>query len=216
MWQSLAISLQLATCSSITLVILGLPCCWLIFRRSKRQRLVLETFLILPMVLPPTVLGYYLLAVLAPDSIFAKLQAFLPFQIKAFSFSGILLGSCLYSLPFVWQTIIHGYEKIPVEAFDLQRIYNLPAAKFWFCFILPELRQTIILALLFGFAHSLGEFGVILLIGGSIPGETLTAAIELYQLINAFEDKQANLLALCLLALALSLGLLINLLKLRN
>lgn len=214
MWfDSLYLSLEVAAIATSILLVSGLPFTYLIFTARPSVRILCESILFLPLVLPPTVMGYYLLALLSPDNLFRSFFSWLPFELVAFSFEGIVLGSILFSLPFVWQTLISGYEKVPSEAFVVSEIYNLPRFKFWWLFVLPQIRTHILLAGTFGFAHSLGEFGVIILIGGAIPGETLTAAVELYQLIHAFEEDKAQKLALILLGLAFALILSVNYLK---
>lgn len=208
-WQALAITLQLAALSTALLLLIGLPLAAWRVRKQTTLRRILDAVLALPLVLPPTVLGFYLLVLFAPDTPLGQAWHWLTGQGLAFSFTGLVLGSVLYSLPFVVQPLTVALREIPPSL--LEAAASLGAGRWqrllWV--VLPLLRRGILVAGTLGFAHTLGEFGVVLMLGGSIPGETQVVSIALFQHVEALRYGEAHRLAACLLGLSFLLLLLV-------
>ena len=203
-WQALAITLQLAALSTALLLLIGLPLAAWRVRKQTTLRRILDAVLALPLVLPPTVLGFYLLVLFAPDTPLGQAWHWLTGQGLAFSFTGLVLGSVLYSLP-----LTVALREIPPSL--LEAAASLGAGRWqrllWV--VLPLLRRGILVAGTLGFAHTLGEFGVVLMLGGSIPGETQVVSIALFQHVEALRYGEAHRLAACLLGLSFLLLLLV-------
>lgn len=208
-WQALAITLQLAAISTVLLLLIGLPLAAWRVRRQTRLRQVLDAILALPLVLPPTVLGFYLLVLFAPTTSLGAGWQWLTGHGLAFSFSGLVLGSVIYSLPFVVQPLTVAFREIPSNL--LEAAASLGASRWerllWV--VMPLLRRGLLVAATLGFAHTLGEFGVVMMLGGSIPGETQVVSIALFQHVEALRYAEAHRLAACLLGLSFLLLLLV-------
>lgn len=210
---ALVLSLKLALISSVTLLIVGLPLCYAIFRSSGWLRHLSVAITALPLVLPPTVLGFYLLVLLSPDYL-GSIPTWFGFEARsyAFRFEALVLASCVSSLPFFVQPVLAGMSRINSSLIDAAAtLGHSPISRFWRV-ILPESRGAIVAGLILVAAHTLGEFGVILLIGGSIPGETKVLSIALYEHIESFDLSAAAGAALTLLLISLSLVILISVL----
>lgn len=208
-WQALSISLQLAALSTALLLLIGIPLAAWRVRKQTRLRQVLDAILALPLVLPPTVLGFYLLVVFAPDTALGAGWLRLTGHQLAFSFSGLVLGSILYSLPFVVQPLTVAFGEIPRSL--LEAAASLGASRWQRLqrVVLPLLRRGLLVAGTLGFAHTLGEFGVVLMLGGGIPGETQVVSIALFQHVEALRYAEAHRLAACMLGLSFLLLLLV-------
>lgn len=208
-WQALLLSLQLAGISTALLLLLGLPLAAWRVRKQSRLRQVLDAVLALPLVLPPTVLGFYLLVLFAPQTSLGTAWAWLTGQGMAFSFAGLVLGSVLYSLPFVVQPLTVALREIPPSLLEVAASLGANRWQRLLWVTLPLLRRGLLVAATLGFAHTLGEFGVVMMLGGSIPGETQVASIALFQHVEALRYGQAHQLAACLLGLSFLLLLLV-------
>ena len=197
--QPIWISLQLATVTVVILLVLATPVAWWLAHTQSRSRVVVEALVALPLVLPPTVLGFYLLIVLGPHGwIGGPVQA-LTGSSLTFSFTGLVIASTLYSLPFVVQPLHGAFEsigKIPLETAQSLGATRLDA---FFSVILPLARRGYLTAIVLGFAHTLGEFGVVLMVGGNIPGKTKVISIEIYDRVEVLEYAQAHILSAGLL-----------------
>jgi len=197
--QPIWISLQLATVTVGILLVLATPVAWWLAHTQSRSRVVVEALVALPLVLPPTVLGFYLLIVLGPHGwIGGPVQA-LTGSSLTFSFTGLVIASTLYSLPFVVQPLHGAFEsigKIPLETAQSLGATRLDA---FFSVILPLARRGYLTAIVLGFAHTLGEFGVVLMVGGNIPGKTKVISIEIYDRVEVLEYAQAHILSAGLL-----------------
>ncbi len=192
---ALLLTLNLATVTSVVLLLLGYPLALWLVRSSGWVSTIVRALINLPLVLPPTVLGYYLLVSLGREGMVTHL---LGVQL-AFSYWGLLLGSILYSLPFAvgpYLSALEGLDKKYVEAGRALGLGQIPLLRF---IILPLTLGGVVTGTAMSFAHTLGEFGVVLLVGGNIPGQTRTAAIYLFDLVQALEYEQAGRLALGLL-----------------
>lgn len=208
-WQALAITLRLATVSTALLLLIGLPLAAWRVRRQTRLRQILDAVLALPLVLPPTVFGFYLLVAFAPDTALGAGWIWLTGRPLAFSFAGLVLGSVIYSLPFVVQPLTVALREIPPSL--LEAAASLGAGRWERLrrITLPLLRRGLLVASTLGFAHTLGEFGVVLMLGGSIPGATQVVSVALFQHVEALRYAEAYRLAGCLLGLSFLLLLVV-------
>ena len=193
------LSLQLAGVTVLILLVLATPVAWWLAHTRCRFRVVVEAVVALPLVLPPTVLGFYMLILLGPHGwVGGPIQA-LTGSSLSFSFAGLVFASCLYSLPFVVQPLHSAFEsagEIPLETAQSLGASRLDA---FFSIISPLARRGYLTAIVLGFAHTLGEFGVVLMVGGNIPGKTKVISIEIYDRVEVLEYAQAHILSAGLL-----------------
>ncbi len=207
--QALLITLRLALLSTLILLIIGTPMAWWLARSRWRWRFLFEAMIALPLVLPPTVLGFYLLLAFSSQGTIGKFLATLGIGPLAFTFTGLLIGSVIFSLPFVVQPLQAAFESIgrrPLEAAATLRASPLDR---FITVVLPLARPGLITATVLGFAHTLGEFGVVLMIGGNIPGQTRVASIAIYDHVEAMDYTHAHWLAGLLLLLSFLLLVLV-------
>ncbi|MDJ0879315.1 MAG: molybdate ABC transporter permease subunit [Halieaceae bacterium] len=195
MTEALWLTLELATVSTLWLLVLGTPLAWWLARRRTLASTFIESVVALPLVLPPTVLGFYLLIAFAPQSAFGQAWEAVTGYRLAFSFSALVIGSVLYSLPFVVQPLQAAFRQVPESL--LEAAATLGAGPFdrWRSVVLPLCRPSFLAAASLGFAHTVGEFGVVLMIGGNIPGETQVLSIALYDRVEALDFAAAHQLA---------------------
>lgn len=199
----LYLSLYLAIISSLILILISLPLAWWLAKTNKTNlKKVLETIIALPLVLPPTILGFYLLIILNQTTIIGKTWVKIFGSDIIFSMSGLIIGSIIYSFPFAIQPIQISFEKITQNIIDqaqiLQKSKIFIAAKI----ILPLSKNGIIKAFILSFAHTLGEFGVVLMIGGNIPGKTQVLSIAIYEKIEQLDYYSTHILSFITLALS--------------
>lgn len=202
---ALWLTLKLAAISTLYLMLLALPLAWWLSRLKHPIKSVIEAIIALPLVLPPTVLGFYLLLFLAPNTMIGELWQWLFNRQLAFSFDALIIGSMLYSLPFVVQPIQQAFARIPE---DLLHVYTSMGMTFWQrqrYLVFPLCRSSLIAAMTLGFAHTIGEFGVVLMIGGNIPGETQVISIALYDHVETLNYAQAHITSGILLVLSLAI-----------
>ncbi|WP_339459837.1 molybdate ABC transporter permease subunit [Pseudomonas sp. EA_105y_Pfl2_R69] len=202
-WPALLLSLELALCTVLILLPMGIwigrKLAWSQFRGKS----LVEALLALPLVLPPTVLGFYLLVAMGASSpIGQAYQALFGSQLT-FSFAGLLVASLLFNLPFAIQPMQRAFEAIPRDVREAARCCGLSPWRVLRRIELPLAWPGILSALVLTFAHTLGEFGVVLMVGGSIPGETRTIAIAIYDRVQAFDDQGAGLMSAVLLLISL-------------
>ncbi len=198
--QPLLLSLRLAASVSGILLIIGLPLAyWLSFSRW-RGKFLLEAVVALPLVLPPTVLGFYVLVAMGPRGPLGHLWQAAFGRGLAFTFTGLLIASVLYSLPFAVQPLVASFESIDRKLLQASAILGASPFRAFVRIILPLSIPGLITAFVLSFAHTLGEFGVVLMVGGNLPGETRTVSIAIYDHVQSLEYAQANQLALTLLA----------------
>lgn len=212
-WQALALTLRLAGVVTGLLLFLCAPLGWWLARTRSRLAGPLEAVLSLPMVLPPTVLGYYLLVLMAPQGGLGRLFTAAGGSPPAFSFTGLVIGSVVYSLPFVLQPVRNSFAVLEPEALEAAACLRASPLDRFFTVALPMAFPGLLTAAILGFAHTLGEFGVVLMLGGSIPGETRVVSIALYDHVEAMNYGAANTLALRLLGLSFLMLLAVNALK---
>jgi molybdate transport system permease protein len=202
-WQALEISLKLALLTCASLLPIGLLLSYILSRTQFIGRGLCEAIITLPLVLPPTVLGFFLLVSLDQDSFIGGAFVSLTGENLAFSFTGLWLASIIYSLPFAVQPMLRSFEQIAPELREMAWCSGLSKWKTFFKIELPLAWPGIITAMVLTFSHTLGEFGVVLMIGGNIAGETRTLSIAIYDSVLAFEHEQAQMMSLTLLAIAL-------------
>ena len=195
MAEALWLTLKLATVSTLWLLLLGTPLAWWLARRRSLATTLVETVVALPLVLPPTVLGFYLLIAFAPQSGFGQAWEALTGQRLAFSFSALVIGSVLYSLPFVVQPLQAAFRQVPDSLLEAAATLGAGPLDRWRSVVLPLCRSSFIAAASLGFAHTVGEFGVVLMIGGNIPGETQVLSIALFDRVEALDLTAAHQLA---------------------
>jgi len=199
MIEALTISLQLALTTTLILLLIALPLAYLLAFKSFKGRTLLEVSVALPLVLPPTVLGYYVLLLISPHTWLGETWASLFDSHLAFSFSGMVLASLLYSLPFAVQPIQQAFRALPHTWLELGKYQGMTVYQVFWHIILPASKGGIMVASALTFAHTMGEFGVVLMVGGSIPGETKVASIALFELVEMQQGSEASILALILL-----------------
>ena len=195
LWPPIRLTLTLAAISTILLLIVGTPVAWWLARSQARWKEAVATVVALPLVLPPTVLGFYLLIFLGPNGPGGALASLWGARTLAFTFEALILGSVLYSMPFVVQPIRNAFEAVgerPLEAAATLRAS--PWDSFWTVAV-PLARPGFMTGAVLGFAHTVGEFGVVLMIGGSIPGETKVLSIAIYDYVETLRWAQAHMLA---------------------
>ena len=201
--QALWLTLKLATVTTVLLLCFAIPLSfWLAFG-TARWKIVVEAMATLPLLLPPTVLGFYLLVLLGPRTAPGRLLIHLIGHPVAFSFSGLVIGSMIYSLPFAVQPITSGFSTIAPEILDAAQLLGANRMRVLIEILLPLARRAIFTGAVLCFTHTIGEFGVVLMIGGDIPGTTRTLSIAMYDQVQDFRYTQANHTALLLLAVSL-------------
>ena len=201
--QALWLTLRLATVTTVLLLCFAIPLSfWLAFGNA-RWKIVVEAMATLPLLLPPTVLGFYLLVLLGPRTAPGRLLIHLIGHPVAFSFSGLVIGSMIYSLPFAVQPITSGFSAIAPEILDAAQLLGANRLRVLMEILLPLARRAIFTGAMLCFTHTIGEFGVVLMIGGDIPGATRTLSIAMYDQVQDFRYAQANHTALLLLTVSL-------------
>ena len=216
LWQSLGLTFELAAVTTVILGVVGLPLAhWLNTSRSGLAPIV-ETLVALPLVLPPTVIGFYLLIGFSPDHPPGSWWVALTGHSLAFTFAGLVIGSVIYSLPFAVQPFQVALRGVPQEQLDACAAHGAPPWHVWTRVHLPLASRGIAAGLTLGFAHTLGEFGVVLMIGGAIPGVTKVASISLYDLVQNLDYSRAHAFAAILMVLSFVLILTATLLRRRE
>jgi molybdate transport system permease protein len=206
---SLWLTLRLAAISTALLLLLSTPLAWWLSRTRARWKAPIEALVALPLVLPPTVLGFYLLLALGPHGPFGSAWSALGGEPLVFSFGGLVVGSVLYSLPFVVQPIQASFEELGRSA--LEAAATLRAGPFdrFLSIALPLARRGFLSAAVLGFAHTLGEFGVVLMVGGNIPGRTRVVSIAIYDRVESLDYAAAHGLSAILIALSFAVLLIV-------
>ena len=212
-WQAIWLTLELATLTTVLLLLVATPLAWWLSQTRSRWRAPISAVVTLPLVLPPTVLGFYLLVLMGPQGPLGQLTLALGWGTLSFTFTGLLIGSIIFSLPFAVQPIQHAFESIgarPLEAAATLRASPLDA---FFSVALPLARPGLLTAAILSFAHTVGEFGVVLMIGGNIPGKTRVVSTQIYGHVEAMEYAQAHWLAGGMVAFSFLVLLCLSLLK---
>ena len=213
---AIRLSIELSILATLILLMAGTPLAWWLARGRSRWRVPVRAIVALPLVLPPSVLGFYLLMAMGPNGPLGRITQALGWGLLSFSFWGLLIGSVIYSLPFVVQPLINAFESLgqrPLEAAATLRAGPLDA--FWHV-ALPLARTGYLTGAVMGFAHTLGEFGVVLMIGGNIPGQTRTISVQIYDHVESLEYAQAHWLAGGMLVFSFGVLLTLQLLQARR
>ena len=191
-WGPLLLTLKLAVVTTILLLIVSIPLAYWLAYSKKRIKPVIETLVSMPLVLPPTVLGFYLLIVFSPSNAFGSwLDEFIGLRL-IFSFEGLVLGSMIYSLPFMVHPIQSGLSNLPNSLQEASAILGKSKITTLIKVLLPNIKPSILTGIVLSFAHTIGEFGVVLMIGGNMPGQTKVASIAIYDEVEALNYGAAH------------------------
>jgi molybdate transport system permease protein len=200
--EALWLSLKLAICVAAILLALGMPLAYWISQTKWRGKFLLESVVALPLVLPPTVLGFYLLVAMGANGPLGKLWTAWFGHTLAFTFFGLVLASVLYSAPFAVQPLVAAFESVDARLLDAAAVLGAGRWRTFWKIVLPLSIPGVLTAAVLSFAHTLGEFGVVLMVGGNIPGVTHTVSIDIYDQVQSLDYGAANRLALVLLVIS--------------
>lgn len=201
-WQAFALTLRLAAITTAVLLLIAVPLAAMLVLGRSRWLALLEAVATLPLVLPPTVLGFFLLVLLGPRTAFGRAITQLLGHPLAFSFSGLVVGSIIYSLPFAVQPLVAGFGAVDRTMVDAARLLGAGPARIVLTLLIPLARRSLLAAAILSFLHTVGEFGVVLMLGGDIPGATRTLSILLYNQVENFDYAAAGRTATVLLSLS--------------
>lgn len=199
---ALLLTLKLALISTFILLLICLPVAWWLAKSEGHFKTIVEAVLALPLILPPTVLGFYLLLLLGSNGLIGKFSQKIGMEPLAFSFTGLVIGSIVYSLPFVIQPLKNSFVTIGRRPLEVAATLGASPVDCFFSVILPLIRPGLLSATVLGFAHTVGEFGVVLMIGGNIPGRTQVVSIKIYEHVESLNYVQAHLLSFTLLTIS--------------
>ncbi|MES9830794.1 MAG: molybdate ABC transporter permease subunit [Candidatus Thiodiazotropha sp. LLP2] len=194
-WQPVWLTLKLASTTTLILLIIGTPIAWWLARTHAWYKQALAAVVALPLVLPPTVLGFYLLIMLAPDGPVGQFTQAMGFGTLPFTFEGLVLASVLYSMPFVVQPLQNAFEALGPRPMEVASTLRASPWDRFLTVVIPLARPGFLTAAVLCFAHTVGEFGVVLMIGGNIPGETKVLSVAIYDHVESLEYGQAHMLA---------------------
>jgi len=189
------LTLKLATTTTVILLIAGTPIAWWLARTRSKWKGVIGAVVALPLVLPPTVLGFYLLIALGPHGLAGQLTQLLGWGVLPFTFAGLVVASVFYSMPFVVQPLQQAFEVIGTRPLEVAATLRASPWDAFFSVVLPLAKPGFITASILGFAHTVGEFGVVLMIGGNIPEKTQVVSVQIYNHVEALEYAEAHVLA---------------------
>jgi molybdate transport system permease protein len=210
-WQAIGVTLRLASATTLVLLLLGTPLAWWLARTRSRAATWVESLVALPLVLPPTVLGFYLLVWMGPQGGVGQALAALGISPLVFSFSGLVVASVISSLPFMVQPLRDAFAAVPSRVLDAAATLRARPADVFFSVAVPLARRGVLSALTLTFAHTVGEFGVVLMVGGNIPGTTRVLSIAIYDHAEAMNHGAAHMLAGGLLLASFAALLALNL-----
>jgi molybdate transport system permease protein len=196
---ALWLTFKVASITTLILLLLGTPLAWWLTNTRSRWKPFLNALIAMPLVLPPTVLGFYLLILMGPQGPLGQLSSSLGIGTLPFTFSGLVFASCIYSLPFVVQPLQNAFESIGQRPLEVAATLRASPLDTFFSVVVPLAKPGFLTASILGFAHTVGEFGVVLMIGGNIPDKTRVVSVQLYNHVEALEYTQAHTLAAILL-----------------
>lgn len=210
-WEPLILTFRLATITTVLLLVVSLPLAyWLAFSKA-RSKPIFETLVSMPLVLPPTVLGFYLLVAFSPSNTLGNwLDEWLGLRL-VFSFEGLVLASMIYSLPFMVQPIQSGFANLSPSLKEAAYVLGKSRRTTFFKVLLPNIKPSLLTGIILAFAHTIGEFGVVLMIGGNMPGRTKVASIAIYDEVEALNYGLANAYSLILFAITFAILLVVYL-----
>jgi molybdate transport system permease protein len=212
--QAIVLTLKLASLTTLLLLLIATPLAWWLSQTQSRWRAPVSAVVTLPLVLPPTVLGFYILIVLGPQGWVGQLTQSLGLGVLSFSFTGLLIGSIIFSLPFAVQPIQYAFEAMGRRPMEVAATLRASPMDAFFTVALPLAKPGLLTATVLSFAHTVGEFGVVLMIGGNIPGKTQVVSTQIYGHVEAMEYTQAHWLAAGMVIF--SFGVLIALSRLKR
>lgn len=201
--QAIGLTLQLATLTTAVLLLVATPVAWWLAHTASRARAMVSAVVTLPLVLPPTVLGFYLLIAMGPQGWLGQLTQSLGMGVLSFTFTGLVIGSVVYSLPFAVQPLVNAFSAIGRRPLEVAATLRASPWDTFVHVVLPQARLGYLSAAVLSFAHTVGEFGVVLMIGGNIPGKTRVVSTEIYGHVEALEYSQAHALSLLMVIFAL-------------
>lgn len=196
------LTVQLATVTTFILIIIGTPIAWWLANTRFRAKPVIEAIVAMPIVLPPTVMGFYMLILLGPNGAIGSWWVALTGETLSFTFFGLVIASVVYSLPFVVQPLQNAFESVGHDLMEAANTLGAKPLDAFFSVAAPLARRGFLSASVLGFAHTLGEFGVVLMVGGNIPGETRVISIAIYDHVEMLEYGQAHILSAILIGFA--------------
>ena len=203
-WQAVRLTAELATITTLLLLLMGTPLAWWLARTRSSIKPVAASLVAMPLVLPPTVLGFYLLLLLGPQGPVGQFTQWLGLGRLPFTFAGLVVASVLYSMPFVVQPLQQAFEAIPESMLEAAATLRASRWDRFFSVALPLARPGLLTATVIGFAHTVGEFGVVLMIGGNIPGVTRVMSVAIYDHVEASEFADAHRLAAGMVVFAMA------------
>lgn len=204
------LTLEIATITTLVLLSLGTPLAWWMSQMRSSKKVFLEALVALPLVLPPTVLGFYLLIIFNPNGSVTDFLRLFGFEGQlTFSKVGLVIGSVIYSLPFTVQPLMHAFEGIPHRLLDAAATLRASFLDRFFTIIVPLARRGFLVAATLTFAHTVGEFGVVLMVGGNIPGETRMVAIDIFDHVESMQYDKAHVLSAFMLVFSLTVLMLV-------
>ena len=201
-WIAIGVTLKLAILTSVILLVIGVPIAYWVSFSRWRWKFLIESVVALPLVLPPTVLGFYILVAIGPHSPLGRLYTVLVGSPLPFTFQGLLFASILYSLPFAVQPFAASFDQVDRKLIEASWTLGVSKLKTFFRLIAPLSTAGLVTGVVLSFAHTLGEFGVVLMVGGNIEGETRTVSIDIYDEVQALNYAGAAMTALFLLAIS--------------
>jgi molybdate transport system permease protein len=212
-WGPIILTFQLALITTMVLLVVSVPLAYWLSSTKSKLKPIIETLVSMPLVLPPTVLGFYLLVAFSPSNAFGNwLDEWLGLQL-VFSFEGLVLASVIYSLPFMVHPIQSGFANLSPSLSEASYVLGKSRTATLFKVMLPNIRPSLLTGIVLAFAHTIGEFGVVLMIGGSIPGETRVASISIYEEVESLNYGIANTYSLILFALTFIILLIVYLIN---
>ena len=215
-WQAIGLTIQLATLTTVILLVLATPLAWWLSQTSSKWRAPIGALVTLPLVLPPTVLGFYILVLLGPHGWIGMLTQSLGMGLLSFSFTGLVIGSVIFSLPFAVLPIQYAFEAIGQRPLEVAATLRAKPLDAFFSVALPLAKPGLLTAAVLSFAHTVGEFGVVLMIGGNIPGKTRVVSTQIFGHVEAMEYAQAHWLAAGMVVFSFAVLMALTLLKTRT
>ncbi len=209
-WEPLLLTFKLASITTIILLIIGIPLSYWFSEIKSKFKIILEAFVSMPLVLPPSVLGFYLLVTFGNNSTVGKfLNKFFDIQL-VFTFEGLIIASVIFSLPFMIHPLQSGFENVNNSIKEAAYTLGKSKLNIVFNILLPNIKHSLLRGAILSFAHTIGEFGVVLMIGGNIPGETRVASIAIYDEVESLNYDTANMYAFVLFVISFSILILVH------
>ena len=214
--QAIVLTLQVATLTTAILAVIGTPLAWWLARTRSGLKSVLTALVAMPIVLPPSVLGFYLLVLMGPNGPVGQWTQALGIGLLPFSFGGLVVASVLYSLPFMVQPVLNAMEAMGSRPLEVAASLRASPVDTFFRVVLPLCRPGLVTGCIMSFAHTVGEFGVVLMVGGNIPGETRMVSVQIYDHVEALEYADAHRLAAVMLLFSFAVLLILHLYNARH